>query len=513
MAYEKINFGRAAIAGLPPAAEGKRSYYADTKEPGLLLCVTGTGTKSFQVYIKQNGRPVRVTLGRFSSSITDSMELPRDCSHQDFLSNSPELNVRMARALAALVKIDLRSGTNPTEAKRAKRTEMTTGELFEEYVQRHLIPRGKKRIDEARDNFQRYFGVIPPDTKKKKHGKERQKAPGAVNWQNRPIGSITKAEMQRAFLDIGRGSQSAGNRALGMIRSMYNRAIEWGLFDKPNPAASIKKFRLKSRERFLHSDELPHFFAAVAEEPSKDVRDFILLSLMTGARKSNVLAMRWADLSLDRAIWVVPGEVSKNGDPMSLPLMPEAVAVLRGRKPNEPTEFVFPGRGKSGHMQDAKKGWHRVLDRAELNELTRRIHAAGHDFEWPNLRKKTVGSRGYTKGPVYESLTESLDRARMAAAALKIDTVGARMENLQKHDMRRTLGSWQAATGASLVIIGKSLGHRSMQATEIYSRLNLDPVRDSMQTATRAMFAAGGLLPKAEVTPIKDAKTKRRRSA
>jgi integrase len=503
MAYQKINFSRAALAGLPAAPAGKRTYCSDTKEPGLLLCVTAAGAKSFQVYVKVGGRPVRVTLGRFSPSLPDSVELPRDCSHNDFLANSPEMNVRMARALAARVKIDLKAGVNPADTKRAKRSEMTLGELFEEYVSRHLIPHGKKRIVDIRENFERYLGQLPAE-RKKKHGKEREKTPGAVNWQNRPIGTITKAEVQRLILDLGReGCHSAANRALTLIRSMYNRAIEWGFFDKSNPAAGIKKFRMNSRERFLHSDELPRFFKSVAEEPSKDIRDYVLLSLLTGARKSNVLGMRWADLNLDRALWIVRGQESKNGEPMSLPLMPEAIAVLLGRKPTEAAEFVFPGRGKTGHLQGAKKGWKRVLDRAELNELTARIQAAGHEFEWPALRKKTIGPRGRSRGPLYESMTDSLARARVTAAALKIDVVGARMDDLCIHDMRRTLGSWQAATGASLVVIGKSLGHKGYESTQIYSRLSLDPVRESMQTATKAMLAAGGLLPTAEVVPIK----------
>ena len=56
------------------------------------------------------------------------------------------------------------------------------------------------------------------------------------------------------------------------------------------------------------------------------------------------------------------------------------------------------------------------------------------------------------------------------------------------HDLRRTLGSWQAATGATTAIIGKSLGHKSQQATAIYERLNIDPVRASVERATDAMF-------------------------
>jgi hypothetical protein len=52
------------------------------------------------------------------------------------------------------------------------------------------------------------------------------------------------------------------------------------------------------------------------------------------------------------------------------------------------------------------------------------------------------------------------------------------------------LGSWQAKTGASLSVIGKSLNHKSTQTTAIYARLDLDPVRESMQRATQAIIAA-----------------------
>jgi len=68
-----------------------------------------------------------------------------------------------------------------------------------------------------------------------------------------------------------------------------------------------------------------------------------------------------------------------------------------------------------------------------------------------------------------------------------------RLHDLRLHDLRRTLGSWQAATGASLPIIGKSLGHKSLAATQIYARLNLDPVRASINKATDAMLTAGGV--------------------
>lgn len=503
MAYTELNFSRSALVALNSALPGKREYYKDSKEAGLLLCVTATGNKSFQVYLKVSGRPERVTLGRFNPSLADGVELPRDCSHTEFLANSPELNVRMARELAARVKLDLKAGIRPADVKRAKRSEMTLGELFEAYVEKHLIPKKKKRIADTRENFQRYLGKLP-DEPRKKHGKQREKTKGSVNWQNRSISSITRQEVLDLISNIGtQGSRSAANRALILLRAMYNCAKLWGYTSKDNPASGISKFKERKRSRFLQHDELPRFFESVAAEPSKDIRDYVLMSLLSGARKGNVLGMRWEDINLDRATWVIPEEVSKNGDPMTVPLMEEAVTLLRNRKPKEAATFVFPGRGKTGHLQGAKRGWKRVLDRDELKQLAKRINDAGHSFEYPAFREKPIGIRGKTKGPRFETESQSLDRARAIAADFKIDTVGTRLTDLRIHDMRRTLGSWQAATGASLVIIGESLGHKDLSSTTIYAHLNIHPVRNSMENATKAMLEAGQVAKSAEIIPIK----------
>jgi len=69
-------------------------------------------------------------------------------------------------------------------------------------------------------------------------------------------------------------------------------------------------------------------------------------------------------------------------------------------------------------------------------------------------------------------------------------------KDLRQHDLRRTLGSYQAAGGTSLGIIGKSLGHKSLAATAIYAQLDLDPVRESVLSATRTMIAASKKKPK-----------------
>ncbi len=217
---------------------------------------------------------------------------------------------------------------------------------------------------------------------------------------------------------------------LALCSIVFNKAVEFGLLDKVNPALGIKKFREQSRDRFLQADELPRFFKALAMETNDNIRDYFILGVLTGARRSNLLAMRWDQINLERREWRIPQ--TKNGTPHIIPLMEEAVFLLQQRKTSAANDFVFPGLGRTGHLSEPKKGWKRILAQAGIADL--RIH-----------------------------------------------------------DLRRTLGSWQARTGASLAIIGKSLNHKSPQATSIYARLDLDPVRASVEKATKAMLEAAGV--------------------
>lgn len=188
----------------------------------------------------------------------------------------------------------------------------------------------------------------------------------------------------------------------------------------------MKKFKEKSRNRFLHPDELPSFFASLNAEENSTIKDYVYISLLTGARKSNVLTMRWEDIYFDRQEWFI--SETKNGDPLRVPLVSKVIDILKERlQKYGQREWVFEGKGSTGHLVEPKKGWKRILDRAGIKEL--RIH-----------------------------------------------------------DLRRTVGSWQAATGANSYIIGGTLGHKDQKSTAVYARLNIDPIRAALEKATQAML-------------------------
>ncbi|WP_413673062.1 tyrosine-type recombinase/integrase [Massilia cellulosiltytica] len=407
---QRIVFTIAALDDLPLPPAGTRTTYHDKREPGLQLRVTSNGRKTFCVLKRvRNGRPQRITIGLY-----------------------PDLKIDQARARAIAIRNDIALGRDPAQAKRDQRAELTLGQAFNWYVEHRAIPDGLKTVDAMRANFERYLGALPP-SQVKKHGLPRAKSPGSVNWEHRKLSSITPVQVAELKSSLARGAgRAAANHALKLLRVVFNCVIKARLFDGDNPAAEFGILRIKARDRFVSRDELPRLFAALAQTTNTTIRDYILLSILTGARRSNVLAMRWADIDMVRGVWRIPD--TKNDEPVEVQLCDQALAVLQGR-PAPGGTWVFPGTGRSGHLESPKRGVQAILD------------AAG-------------------------------------------------IKNLRIHDLRRTLGSWQAMLGSSLVIIGKSLGHKSLAATQIYARLSAEPVRASVSQAADALYeAAQGVVP------------------
>lgn len=271
----KFNFTQPAIENVSLPSKGKRAYYRDDKEAGLVLDVRSSGSKSFYLYKKINGKPERIFLGQY-----------------------PDMKIPEARKACAIKKGEIAHGKNPQEEKRKIRQEITLGEIFQDYMEKYSKPYKKSwKYDEQ--EIPVYLG----------------------HWFSRKMSSITKHEVRELHNSIrnktfkkngrSRGGHYQANRALERLRALYNKAIEWG-WDGTNPTNGIKKFREKSRDRFIQPNELPLLFNALHIEENKTARDYILISLMTGARKSNVLAMRWEEIDWHNKTWRIPE--TKNGE-------------------------------------------------------------------------------------------------------------------------------------------------------------------------------------------------------
>ncbi|MFZ2627787.1 MAG: Arm DNA-binding domain-containing protein [Rugosibacter sp.] len=172
MARNELNFTKENIVALPLPEAGKRDEYYDTKVQGLQIRITAAGVKTFYVYrwVRAEGKAERIMLGRF-----------------------PDMTIENARKAATKVNGAIAEGHNPAAALRGKRAELTLGELFIEYMDRHVSVQCKPRvIKETPELFQRFLGELPL-----KNGNANLTARAVPNTRPVSIGKIVPYQASR----------------------------------------------------------------------------------------------------------------------------------------------------------------------------------------------------------------------------------------------------------------------------------------------------------------------------
>jgi integrase len=206
---------------------------------------------------------------------------------------------------------------------------------------------------------------------------------------------------------------------------MFNVARDMKFYAGENPAARIKLFREEKRERFLSPEELRRVNEALILEPNHYWRAYFPLCLMLGTRKSELLSARWSDVDFEQRTLRLPK--TKAGRSHLLPLPTQAVEILKSLPSRGQSEWVFPSKNAEKHTVEAAKAWQRIRARAGVTDV-------------------------------------------------------------RLHDLRRTLGSWLAAQGYSLPLIGRALNHSNLASTQVYARLDLDPVRHALEENAKLML-------------------------
>jgi integrase len=386
VATAKQRLTKRSIEAVPSPEGNERIVIHDTDVKGFSIRIS-RGARTFYLYRWVGGRPQRLRLGCY-----------------------PELAPEAARRLAEKMNGDVAEGKDLAAERRRRRqpnrTDPTLADLFAHTLEQHWKPNCRTWKEQER--------LFETDTPKA--------------WKSRKISSISKIDVLERHRTIGKeNGHYVANRWRGVLHRLFEVAIEDFDFAGGNPVRRVKPFAEQERERFVTPEELPRLFDAIDAAEDVRVADFLRLALLTGARRGSLLRMRFADVDLNRAVWTIPASDSKNGSPVHVPLVADAVEVIRSRMVAAGgREWVFPGRHGKGHLTDVRKPVKKIFD------------AAGFS--------------------------------------------GVRL-----HDLRRTFGSWQAANGSSELLIGKSLGHRNTRSTAVYARLTLDPVRQSVERATAAM--------------------------
>lgn len=284
----------ALVRSLKP--KDKRYDLYDAAQAGFGVRVATSGALSWVLLTRQNGRRKRVTLGHY-----------------------PEMGLAKAREAARTALSEIRDGT--FEQKQAS-------VLFADAVEDWYA-----REQRARKSFQQV-----------EHALRLHVLPYLGRYQ---LDQITKADLMRVIDRIAdQGKLTQANRVRAFVTRFFNWATERDLV-KASPAAALPKpAKEVSRDRILSREELCSVWQA-ADQMGFPFGRIVQLLILTAQRRDEVAGMRWAELDLERARWVIGKDRAKNGKAHIVHLSPQTLTILTKLPRRADTDLVFTTTGTS----------------------------------------------------------------------------------------------------------------------------------------------------------------------
>ncbi|MDD5720076.1 MAG: tyrosine-type recombinase/integrase [Candidatus Krumholzibacteria bacterium] len=394
---------------VPPGK--RRAAFHHPTMPALVVDVTAAGSRTYYLSLRVHGRPEKIRLGRAATS-----------------SKGPGLTPKAAYDLAIEKLSDIGQGNNPAGDRRRKRNSPTLGAYFELFkkhrMQDTLAAQSRKLYQGLWTHYLApAFADVPmPDITRKDVIRFHR------DTRNKALARLKKIGRE------GDGTRTA-NLAVNLLRAVLNDAIYTEAINGPNPVLGLKKYSEKKRDRLLSPDELARFWASLEQDAieRQDLtwHDLFKILLLTGARRGNVLTMRWQDVDLAAGRWTIPADQTKSRKPYCVAIPPGAATILQRRlEAAGGNPWVFPSAATGEPLQSVKRPWRRILELAGIGDF-------------------------------------------------------------KVHDLRHNCASLLARSGAGLSVIGRQLGHANPQTTSRYVHLVVDDVQEAMRRATAGLIDGG----------------------
>jgi len=433
------------------------SYLWDSAIRGFGLRITAQGTKSFCMkFVDTNGKQSWIALGHYTG----------------------DKSLEVASAQAAVFRGMIARGLDPrNEAK--KHLLIPT---FGEFTKDHL----KELTDRLSDAEKAIIAVKPKWLPPYLHGTKVFLDEIAVPVLGTlRLNEVTRNHIQALVDDTAKGrrpwmkpsekpkkpTKIAANRLHAALSKLFTEAERKGHIPQGSSPCKlvVKQDESKGRERFLTMTEFEWLGKVLRDAPSwgdkaacpyaweKDgdgerhleiptahALGALRLLLLTGARLSEILKLRWVQVDRERKIIRLEShKTSRKTGAKELPINSAAMAVLdhleglSGRELNG--EWVIQGHRHGAHLVNLQKPWRRI---------------------------------------------------RQAVALASEGAVN--LDDLRIHDLRHSFASVAVSAGQTLHMAGSLLGHTQAATTQRYAHLHNDPRHEASELISAKIATALG---------------------
>jgi integrase len=294
---------------------------------------------------------------------------------------------------------------------------------------RHF-PSTKPARHTVSETIERYLCEILPH----KSANTRYNQRYQLQWWSKQLGPSALHDLTPDLLSQWRDAQAktralaSVNAYLSVLSHVLTIAVkEWGWL-RDNAMNNVRMPRIpRGRVRYLSDDERQRLLNACKSSRNPWLCTVVVLALSTGARKMELLRLRWPDVDVQRQ--VITLHETKNGERRVLPLTGHTWDLLQYHALHRrtDTELLFPRQRELDKPMDIREAWGSTVKRANIA-----------DFRF--------------------------------------------------HDLRHSCASYLAMSGASLTEIAEVLGHKTLQMTKRYTHLSEAHTLGVVERMNRAVF-------------------------
>jgi integrase len=425
MEERRVNLTKRTLDAAKPAVNDYQMW--DTKVRGLGVRIYPSGARGFILqYRNAAGRTRKIALGRYGV-----------------------LTVVKAREKATKLLGAILDGRDPSQDKRESRRAKTVGELADLYLREGSVEKPNKKLsswETDRSNIDRHIrpllgarlarGLTQLDVARFQSDVAAGKT--AKDEKTGPRG--------RAIVKGGKGIAS---RVLSVLSAMMTFGEGRGIVTS-NPTKGVEPFRGRKTERFLTDTEVGILGEALVDMERDGSLPWVAsaaikLPLLTGARRGEILALRWEEVDADRGCLRL--QDSKTGAKV-IRLAAAALSLLAALPRS--TRWVLPAAKGSGHYVGLPKHWDAVRARANAIAFSRAERRGRSPKEIPSF------------------------------------------DGIRLHDLRHSFASFAVQSGGSLYLVGKVLGHKQSRTTERYAHTRDEPLLATAELAAQRIARALG---------------------
>lgn len=224
-----------------------------------------------------------------------------------------------------------------------------------------------------------------------------------------PKETVTREKKGKPVTETVTRTGATLNRYLAALSALLSVAQKQWHWINDNPVRRVgRKPEPRGRSRWLSDEERERLLAACRQSAWDGLYPAVMLALTTGARRREVIGLRWEQLDLKKGRAFIAD--SKNSEPRVLPIVGPALDALNAHAKVRLLRcpWVFPNKSGNAPWWNFDHAWQAALTKAEIQS-----------FRW--------------------------------------------------HDLRHTAASYLAMNGASLGEIADVLGHRTLAMVKRYS--------------------------------------------